>query len=155
MARRWRHLHAETRSHEELLERLIRSVAPQLLDAFGIAADTAAEMLIVAGDNPKRIRTEAAWAKLRGVAPIPASSGTTTRHRLNRAGHRQANAALYCTVIVRMRFHDATIAYVQRRTAEGRTKAEIIRCLKRFVAREVWTLMRPLREGSASLSGPA
>ncbi len=145
MARRWRHLHEEIRGHEELLEDLTRSLAPQLLDAFGIAADTAAEMLIVAGDNPDRIRSEAAWAKLCGVAPIPASSGTTTRHRLNRGGHRQANAALYRTVIVRMRFHEPTIAYVERRTAEGRTKAEIIRCLKRFVAREIWALIRPLR----------
>lgn len=146
IARRWRHLHEEIRGHEELLEELTRALAPQLLDAFGIAADTAAEMLIVAGDNPERIHSEAAWAKLCGVAPIPASSGTTTRHRLNRGGHRQANAALYRTVIVRLRFHEPTIAYVERRTAEGRTKAEIIRCLKRFVAREVWGLMRPLRE---------
>ena len=146
LARRWRDLHTEIKAHEELLERLIRQIAPQLLDAFGVAADTAVEMLIVAGDNPERIRTEAAWAKLCGVAPIPASSGTTTRHRLNRGGHRQANAALYRTVIVRMRFHEPTIAYVERRMAEGRTKAEIIRCLKRFVAREIWALMRPLRE---------
>lgn len=146
LARRWKELHAEITAHEELLEHLVREVAPQLLEAFGIAADTAAELLIVAGDNPQRIRTEAAWAKLCGVAPIPASSGTTTRHRLNRGGHRQANAALYRTVIVRMRFHEPTIAYVERRLAEGRTKAEIIRCLKRFLAREVWALMRPLRE---------
>jgi transposase len=146
LARRWRELHTEIRAHEELLERLIRQIAPQLLDAFGVAADTAAEVLIVAGDNPQRIRTEAAWAKLCGVAPIPASSGTTTRHRLNRGGHRQANAALYRTIIVRMRFHEPTIAYVERRMAEGRTKAEIIRCLKRFLAREIWALMRPLRE---------
>lgn len=146
LAKRWRELHAEIKAHEQLLERLVREIAPQLLQAFGIAADTAAELLIVAGDNPERIRTEAAWAKLCGVAPIPASSGTTTRHRLNRGGHRQANAALYRTVIVRMRFHEPTIAYVGRRLAEGRTKAEIIRCLKRFLAREIWALMRPLRE---------
>ncbi|MEX2372680.1 MAG: IS110 family transposase [Dehalococcoidia bacterium] len=151
LARRWRDLHAEIRAHEELLEALVRRLAPQLLASFGIAADTAAELLIVAGDNPERIRTEAAWAKLCGVAPIPASSGTTTRHRLNRGGHRQANAALYRTVIVRLRFHEPTIAYVQRRLAEGRTKAEIIRCLKRFVAREVWALMRPLREQPRAL----
>jgi len=146
LARRWQDLHAEVRTHEALLEELVRELAPQLLETFGIATDTAAEMLIVAGDNPERIRTEAAWAKLCGVAPIPASSGTTTRHRLNRGGHRQANAALYRTVIVRMRFHEPTIAYVERRLAEGRTKAEIIRCLKRFLAREIWALMRPLRE---------
>lgn len=146
IARRWKDLNDEIKQHEALLETLVRQAAPQLLDAFGIGPDTAAEMLIVAGDNPERIRTEAAWAKLCGVAPIPASSGKTTRHRLNRGGHRQANAALYRTVIVRMRFHEPTIAYVERRMAEGRTKAEIIRCLKRFVAREIWALMRPLRE---------
>jgi hypothetical protein len=146
LARRWKELHAEIRAHEELLERLVGQIAPQLLQAFGVATDTAAELLIAAGDNPERIRTEAAWAKLCGVAPIPASSGITTRHRLNRGGHRQANAALYRTVIVRMRFHEPTIAYVERRLAEGRTKAEIIRCLKRFLAREIWALMRPLRE---------
>jgi hypothetical protein len=102
--------------------------------------------MIVSTREAQGSSTEAAWAKLCGVAPIPASSGTTTRHRLNRGGHRQANAALYRTVIVRLRFHEPTIAYVERRLAEGRTKAEIIRCLKRFVAREVWALMRPLRE---------
>lgn len=146
LARRWRDLDVETKAHEALLEQLTRQVAPQLVGAFGIGPDTAAEVLIVAGDNPTRIRTEAAWAKLCGVAPLPASSGTTTRHRLNRGGHRQANAALYRTVIVRMQHHEATKAYVARRTAEGRTKAEIIRCLKRFLAREIWALMRPLRE---------
>jgi transposase len=146
LARRWRDLSAEIRGHEAVLDKLTREVAPQLVDAFGIGADTAAEMLIVAGDNPERIRSEAAWAKLCGVAPIPASSGTTTRHRLNRGGHRQANSALYRTVIVRMQHHAPTRAYVTRRTEEGRTKREITRCLKRYLAREVWALMRPLRQ---------
>lgn len=146
LARRWRDLSAEIKEHELLLTQLTRAIAPQLVEAFGIGADTAAEVLIVAGDNPERIRTEAAWARLCGVAPIPASSGTTTRHRLNRGGHRQANAALYRTVIVRMQHHEPTRAYVVRRTEEGRTKKEIIRCLKRFLAREIWALMRPLRE---------
>jgi transposase len=153
LARRWRDLSTEIKEHEALLERLTGQVAPQLVTAFGIGPDTAAEVLIVAGDNPERIRTEAAWAKLCGVAPLPASSGTTTRHRLNRGGHRQANAALYRTVIVRMQHHEATRNYVERRTGEGRTKAEIIRCLKRFVAREIWGLMRPLREQPSSLPG--
>ena len=103
-------------------------------------------MLIVAGDNPDRVRSEPAWAKLCGVAPIPASSGMTTRHRLNRGGHRQANAALYRAVIVRMQYHQPTKDYVARATAEGKTKAEIIRCLKRFLAREIWSHMRPLRQ---------
>jgi transposase len=95
-------------------------------------------MLILAGDNPQRIRSEPAFAKLCGVCPIPASSGKTQRHRLNYGGHRQANSALYRTIIVRMRFHPPTIDYVARRTAEGKTKREIIRCLKRYLAREIY-----------------
>jgi len=96
-------------------------------------------MLILAGDRPnERLRSEAAFASLCGACPIPASSGMTERHRLNYAGHRQANSALYRTVIVRMRFRPATIAYVARGTAEGKTKREIIRCLKRYVAREIY-----------------
>ena len=113
--------------------------------------DTTAELLIVAGDNPERVKSEPAWARLCGVAPIPASSGMTTRHRLNRGGHRQANAALYRTVIGRMQHHQPTKEYVARRTAEGKTKGEIIRCLKRLLAREVWALMRPLREPAKAL----
>ncbi|WP_406230385.1 IS110 family transposase [Nocardia sp. NBC_01009] len=146
IARRWEQLQEEISAHEQLLDELTASIAPQLTAAFGIGVDTAAEMLIVAGDNPDRIRTEAAWAKLCGVCPIPASSGKTVRYRLNRGGHRQANSALYRTVIVRMQHHEPTKAYVARRTAEGKTKAEIIRCLKRLLAREVWALMRPLRQ---------
>ena len=100
--------------------------------------DVVAEMMIVAGDNPTRIRSEAAFAKLCGACPVPASSGVTNRHRLFRGGHRQANAALYRIVIVRMRWHQPTIDYVRRRTVEGLSKKDIIRCLKRFVAREVY-----------------
>jgi len=129
IARRWEALNDEITAHEKLLAELTAAAAPQLGAAFGIGADTAAEMLIVAGDNPERVRSEPAWARLCGVAPIPASSGRTTRHRLNRGGHRQANAALYRSVIVRMQHHEPTKAYVARRTAEGKTKAEIIRCL--------------------------
>lgn len=95
-------------------------------------------MMIVAGDNPTRVRSEAAFAKLCGACPIPASSGVTNRHRLFRGGHRQANAALYRIVTVRLRWHQPTINYVARRTAEGLTKKDIIRCLKRFVAREIY-----------------
>jgi transposase len=108
----------------------------------GVGADTAAALLILAGDNPERVRSEPAFAKLCGVCPIPASSGKTVRHRLNRGGDRQANAALYRVVIVRMRFHQPTLDYVARRTTEGKTKPEIIRCLKRFVARELYQLIR-------------
>lgn len=113
-------------------------MSPTLRDGYGIGADTAAEMLIVFGDYPDRIRSEAAFAKLCGTCPVPASSGLTNKHRLYRGGHRQANAAIYRTVIVRMRFHQPTIDYVARRTAEGLSKKDIIRCLKRFVARGVY-----------------
>lgn len=145
IAHRWQQLDTEIKDHEKLMGELAAALAPQLVAAFGIGADTAAEMLIVAGDNPDRIRSEPTFAKLCGVTPIPASSGKTSRHRLNRGGHRQANAALYRVVIVRMQHHQPTKNYVARRTAEGKTKQEIIRCLKRLLAREVWALMRPLR----------
>ena len=109
-----------------------------MVQAHGVGVATAAEMLVLVGDNPERIRSEAAFAKLCGACPIPASSGKTSRHRLNRGGHRQANAALHRVVVVRRRAHRPTIDYVRRRTAEGKSKREIIRCLKRFVAREIF-----------------
>jgi transposase len=152
IARRWQQLNDEIKAHEVLLAELTGQLVPQLVEAFGVGADIAAEMLIVAGDNINRVRSEPAWARLCGVAPIPASSGMTHRHRLNRGGHRQANAALYRAVIVRMQHHEPTRAYVTRRTAEGRTKAEIIRCLKRLLAREIWALLRPLRLDPAIVS---
>ena len=153
IARRWLELHTEVSAHEKILTDLTTSAAPDLAAAFAVGPDTAAEMLIVAGDNPDRIRSEAAFARLCGVAPIPASSGMTTRHRLNRGGHRQANAALYRVVIVRMQHHQPTQAYVARRTTEGKTKKEIIRCLKRHLARELWAAMRPLR--ASRITNPA
>jgi transposase len=101
---------------------------------------------VTAGDNPERIRNEAAFAKLRGVAPQPASSGRTTgRHRLSRSGDRAANSALYIVAITRMRHHEPTRAYFARRTAEGLTKREIIRCLKRYIAREVFQALPDVR----------
>ena len=126
----------DTRQH---LARLTTETAPTLREGFGVGAHTAADLLILFGDNPDRIRSDAAFAKLCGACPIPASSGWTTgRYRLNRGGHRQANAALYRAVIVRMRFHPPTRAYVARRTADGRTTREIIRRRKRFLAREIY-----------------
>lgn len=99
-------------------------------------------MLVTTGDNPERLRSEAAFAHLCAAAPIPASSGRTDRHRLNRGGDRAANAALYMVVVTRMRRHQPTRAYVARRTAEGLSKTDIIRCLKRFVAREIYYAIR-------------
>lgn len=142
LARRWLSLHEEIKVHFKLLDQATAAAAPDLVEAFGIGPDVAAEMLVTAGDNTDRVHSEAAFAKLCGVCPIPAGSGKTNgRHRLNRGGNRQANAALYRTVIVRMRWHEPTIAYVERRTAEGLSKKDIIRCLKRFVAREVFALL--------------
>ena len=138
LARRWLVLDAEIKSHDADLDALTAACAPTLKEAHGMSTGTAAEMLILVGDNPERIRSEAAFAKLCGACPIPASSGKTTRHRLNRGGNRQANAALYRVVIIRMRSHPPTLDYVRRRTAEGKGKMEIIRCLKRFVAREIF-----------------
>ena len=125
--------------HDRHLGRLTTQTSPTLREGLGIGADTAAEMLIICGDNPDRIHSEAAFTKLCGACPIPASSGMTTgRHRLYRGGHRQANAALHRAVIVRMRSHSPTLNSVERRTADGRPKREIIRCLKRFLAREIF-----------------
>ena len=139
LARRWMALTEEIAIHDQHLARLTTETSPTLREGFGVGAHTAAELLIVFGENPDRIRSDAAFAKLCGACPIPASSGMTTgRHRLNRGGHRHANAALYRAVIVRMRFHQPTRDYVARRTADGRTKREIIRCLKRFLAREIY-----------------
>jgi transposase len=149
IARRWLTLDAEIRAHDADLEALTASCAP--LEAHGISTGTAAEMLILVGDNPERIRSEAAFAKLCGACPIPASSGKTNRHRLNRGGNRQANAALYRVVIVRMRNHQPTLDYVKKRKADGKGKMEIIRCLKRFVALEIFGYLRGARRSLTSL----
>ena len=142
LACRYRQLSDEVRNLEAEIERLTLSVAPALVKAFGMGPDTAATLLIAVGSNPDRLRTEAAFASLCGVNPIPASSGKTNRHRLNRGGDRQANAALYRIVVVRLRYELRTYAYMQRRTAEGMSKRDIIRCLKRYVAREVYSAIQ-------------
>ena len=142
LACRYRQLSDEVRDLEAEMERLTRSTAPVLVNAFGVGPDTAATLLIAAGSNPDRLRSEAAFASLCGVNPIPASSGKTNRHRLNRGGDRQANAALYRIVVVRLRYELRTQAYMRRRTAEGMSKREVIRCLKRYVAREVYSAIQ-------------
>ena len=152
IARRWLTLDAEIRAHDADLEALTASCVPAMLEAHGISTGTAAEMLILVGDNPERIRSEAAFAKLCGVCPIPASSGKTNRHRLNRGGNRQANAALYRVVIVRMRNHQPTLDYVKKRKADGKGKMEIIRCLKRFVAREIFGYLCGAQRSVPSIS---
>lgn len=143
IAKRWTALNDEIVALEAQIAQLVLQRAPHLLDEFGIGVDTAAEILIVVGDNPERIKSEAAFAKLAGISPVPTGSGMTSgKHRINHGGHRQLNAAIYRTVIVRMRFHEPTIAYVARRTAEGKSKRDIIRCLKRYVIREVYHLVK-------------
>ena len=123
---------------DALLSGLVTQTAPDLLTLHGVGIDTAATLLVTAGDNPGRLRSEAAWAHLCGTAPIPASSGKVTRWRLNRGGDRQANSALWGIVITRLRNDPRTQAYMTRRLAEGRSKPEVIRILKRYVAREVY-----------------
>lgn len=146
LARRYHDLEGEARCHDRVLETLTGRANPMLTELFGVGADSAAELLIVAGDNPERITNDAALAKLCGACPIPASSGKTQRHRLNRGGHRQANAALHRILVVRMRFHQPTISYVTRRTREGKSKTEIMRCLKRFLVRELFHVIVPRNE---------
>lgn len=142
LACRYLQLDKETRELQAELERLTQMAAPALVSTFGVGPDTAASLLISAGSNPQRLRSEAAFASLCGVNPIPASSGKTNRHRLNRGGDRQANSALYRIVLVRLRYDRRTKEYMQRRTEEGMSKAEVIRCLKRYVAREVFTALQ-------------
>ncbi len=143
LGRRVAFLDGQLQRLDELIVPLVTARAPGLLALFGVGHDTAAKLLIAAGDHPERLRSEAAWAHLCATAPIPASSGKVTRHRLNPGGDRQANHALYRIVITRMSSHPPTRAYVARRTSEGLSKKEIIRCLKRYVAREVYPHLRP------------
>jgi transposase len=128
---------------DELIVPLVAGRAPGLLALHGAGPDTAALLLIAAGDHPARLRSEAAWAHLCAAAPIPASSGKVTGHRLDPDGNREASHALWPIVITRISSHGPTHAYVERRTAEGLSKKEIIRCLKRYVAREVYRHLRP------------
>jgi transposase len=157
LARRWKALDAEIKTLNRQIEALVRVAAPELVELHGVGVEIAGQFLVTAGDNPDRIRNEAAFAKLCGVAPQPASSGRTTgRHRLSRSGDRAANSALYIVTIVRLRRHQPTRDYVERRTAEGLSKREIIRCLKRYIAREIYAnLPRPAAATSALERLPA
>lgn len=141
LARRHQQLTAEIADLDELLEPLVAAINPGLVAANGVGTDVAGQLLVTIGDNHDRLRSEAAFAMLCGAAPIPASSGKTNRHRLNRGGDRQANKALYRVVICRLRWDPRTRAYMERRTKDGMSKKEIIRCLKRYVARELYQLI--------------
>jgi transposase len=142
LGRRVEFLDAQLERLDELIVPLVTARGPGLLSLHGVGPDTAALLLVAAGDHPERLRSEAAWAHMCGVAPIPASSGKVRRQRLNRGGNREANHALWRIVITRMSSHPPTRAYVERRIKEGLTKKEIIRCLKRYVARQVYRHLR-------------
>ncbi|GAA1606725.1 MULTISPECIES: IS110 family transposase [Streptomyces] len=138
LARRYQHLTEEITEADRELKPLVEQAAPTLTALLGVGTETAAQLLTTAGDNPDRLRSEASFAHLCATAPIPASSGRTNRHRLNRGGDRQANNALHVIALTRMRHDPRTRDYVTRRTAEGLSKKDILRCLKRFIAREVY-----------------
>jgi len=138
VARRHHGLSEEIGELEAQIERMARGAAPELTALDGVGPDTAATLLIAAGDNPERLKSEASFAHLCGAAPVPASSGKTIRHRLNPGGNRDANRALHVVALNRLRRDERTRVYVARRTAEGKSKKEVMRCLKRYIARETY-----------------
>jgi transposase len=144
LGRRALALQAEIDSMDKLLGRLIGEHHEDLLSLYGVGVQSAALLLVAAGDNPQRMKSEAAWARMCGVTPMEASSGKVIRHRLNPGGNRQANSALWHIVLTRMSSDPRTRAYVERRTKEGKSKKEIIRVLKRYVAREMYYYLAPL-----------
>jgi transposase len=141
VARRHEALSKEIAELDTQLDRLVAEVAPGLISLPAIGTHHAATLLVVAGDNPERLKREASFANLCGVSPVEASSGKVVRHRLNRGGNRDANRALHLICVVRMGSDKRTRGYVARRTAEGKSKWEIMRCLKRYIAREVYRLL--------------
>jgi transposase len=138
LARRCQQLQAELDQLDTQLPALVTAAAPTLVALPGVGIETTGQLLVTAGDTPQRLRSEAAFAHRCGAAPIPASSGRTDRHRLNRGGDRRANHALWRIALVRMRCHPPTRAYVERRTNQGLSKLDIMRCLKRYIAREIY-----------------
>jgi transposase len=144
LARRVRALDAEIAELDALLAPLVAKTAPDLLTLSGVGTDTSGALLVAVGDNPERLRNERTFAHLCGVSPLDASSGKQLRHRLNRGGDRQANSALWRIAMTRLSNDPRTKRYVERRCKDGLTKAEALRCLKRYVAREVFYFLRPL-----------
>jgi transposase len=151
VAQRHQALAAEIARLDTALEELLTHAPPEFLAKQGVATQVAATLLATTGDNPSRVRTEASFAALCGASPVDASSGKQLRHRLNRGGDRQANSALWTIAMTRLAHDPRTKAYLARRTAEGKTKKEIIRCLKRYIAREIYkALCRPKQPGRTS-----
>jgi hypothetical protein len=140
IARRVLLLTAEERKLAGEIETIVRKLAPQLLDQPGVGPHAAAQ-LVLSWSHPGRIRSEAAFARLAGAAPIPASSGQTVRYRLDRSGDRKLNRALHLILVTRKRLHPPTIAYIERRVQEGKTRREANRCLKRYLARSLYRLL--------------
>jgi transposase len=141
LARRALSLEEEVKEIDQLLNALVKETAPELCAVDGVGTDVASAILVAAGDNPERLKNEATFAKLCGVSPLDASSGKQVRHRLNRSGDRQANSALWHVVFTRMVNDPRTQHYIERRMKDGRTKKEAVRCLKRYVAREVYAAL--------------
>jgi transposase len=142
LARRYLELHDEIADLDTMITALVEELAPALVARNSVGHGSAAQLLLTAGDNPERLRSEAGFAALCGVSPVPASSGKTTRHRLNRGGDRAANSALHIIAIGRLRTDARTKAYVAKRIAQGHSKLEASRCLKRSIARELFALIR-------------
>lgn len=142
LARRWLDLKAEIAELETARHKLLKELVPTLLNEYGVGDNVAAELVIAAGQNPDRFRTEAAFAALCGTSPVDASSGKQQHHRLNQGGNRQANAALYTTAIVRSRAHPETLTYIAKAKAKGRTDRHIRRCLKRALARRFHNIIK-------------
>jgi transposase len=141
LAQRVQFLETQAEALETQIDALVTAANPGLRAAYGVGSDTAAQLLITAGTNPHRLHSEAAFAALCGVAPVPASSGKTNRHRLSRGGDRAANNALFRVALVRMSHHEPTKSYVRRQSDLGHTRMEILRKLKRAIAREVFKLL--------------
>lgn len=142
LARRYLELHDEIADLDVMIKAIVDDLAPELVARQGVGYESASQLLITAGDNPARLRSEASFAALCGVSPIPASSGMTQRHRLNRGGDRAANSALHIIAIGRLRLDPRTQEYVVKRTGQGLSKLEALRCLKRYIARDVFYILR-------------
>jgi transposase len=152
LALRWHQLDREVALLDEQLESLVHATAPELVALRGVGVEVAGALLVAAGDNPNRLEHESSFAALCGVSPVDASSGKQHRHRLNRGGNRDANRALWVIALVRLRCDERTRKYVTRRTQEGLSKPEILRCLKRYIAREIY---RIIQRSSTLGSAPA
>lgn len=151
LAQRYQRLGEEITAYDTDLAELVDTLNPALVQVKGISVITATQLLITAGDNPERVTSQAAFAMLCGAAPIPASSGKTTRYRLNRGGDRAANSALHRIALVRLATDPTTRAYAEKRITQGKSKKDVLRCLKRAIAREVYRLIvhpRPAQTSS-------